>query len=688
MAYTAIKEMQKKNQRRFGNEAGPEQPFLSDGAQDGFDLKSAALRFIHERCENLRFDIRLAAEEEKTGVYFGTSLAPGQIPYNMQMDINRLCLERELERFMDSGATEDAYNVYYCFLEIFFGSYGKSKRMVELLSEYESNSSSLLMDHRDHYSHSVYVFILGLAIYETNSKFRHAFNAFYHFDRGGDTSQVQNDAANFFLEFWGLTSLFHDIGYPFELVFEQVMSYFEVNDDDRGKNNPYIIYKNTESLSRLGDGAKERFLQLYGKHFDSIEEVLAFDITQKLGPIYDFSEAYLLDVLKKKPVSPESFCFYMDHAYFSTLRLYHELTESMGIDSGEKEMSDPKAFTFAHVDALSAILLHYDLYTYSIASKDKPKLSMHHHPLAWLLMLCDELQCWDRTAYGRNSRNKLYPMAVEFDFSDDRILARYVYDEEEQDKIDRYLWSYVEWKKGGKICDAPKLKAYSDMADDNKSFIRSIEEIVDITDTPLTVVCDTAPVNRGSKHAYLSNSSFMHMHDFAIALNARNYFGEDEEQADKKILNDRFNSLSLEYKLFYIHQVSNFSRYLNAIHCFYTDRPVDFDMLSKFTEDQIDILSPMEHERWVKEHQVMGWKQGDLYERVSVPEGVDETSYRIMLREQLRCHRLATDGQQTREQILSRYQDLSKADKDKNRQVFNSMLKLLKTFDGLRIYQY
>jgi hypothetical protein len=51
------------------------------------------------------------------------------------MDINRLCLERELERFMDSGATQDAYSVYYCFMEIFLGSYGKSKKIVELLSE-------------------------------------------------------------------------------------------------------------------------------------------------------------------------------------------------------------------------------------------------------------------------------------------------------------------------------------------------------------------------------------------------------------------------------------------------------------------------------------------------------------------------------------------------------------------------
>lgn len=76
-----------------------------------------------------------------------------------------------------------------------------------------------------------------------------------------DNSRVPKDAANFFLEFWGLTSLFHDIGYPFELVFEQVMSYFEVNEDDRGKNNPYIIYKNTGSLTKLGAGTSGNGLE-------------------------------------------------------------------------------------------------------------------------------------------------------------------------------------------------------------------------------------------------------------------------------------------------------------------------------------------------------------------------------------------------------------------------------------------
>ncbi len=112
MAYTALEKMRKLNEERFGKNVGPLQPALFEEVPGGFDLKSAALRFIHERCENLRFDREIEALESETGCYRGTSIAPNQIPYNMEMDINRLCLERELERFIDSGATQDAYNVF------------------------------------------------------------------------------------------------------------------------------------------------------------------------------------------------------------------------------------------------------------------------------------------------------------------------------------------------------------------------------------------------------------------------------------------------------------------------------------------------------------------------------------------------------------------------------------------------
>ena len=688
MAYSAIEKMRKKNEQIYGKDVGPTQPALSDGAAAGFDLKSAALRFLHERCEGLLFDSHIEEEEERTGLYHGVSLAPGQIPYNMQMDIDRLCLERELEKFMDSAATQDAYTVFYCFLEIFFGNYGKYKKRVELLSEYESNGSSLLMKHQDHYSHSVFVFALGLAIYETNENFRRAFHSYYHFD------QESPKAAHFFLEYWGMTSLFHDIGYPFELTFEQVMAFFDAGDDDRTANNPFIVYKNMKTMTQLSPRAQEHFEKMYGRKFRTIDEVLAFDLTQKLGPFYSFSEEYLLKTLKMKPVKPESFCGYIDHAYFSSILLYHMLEAAMESGAYEGRLTHPQVFGPAHIDALGAILLHYDLYSYSIAAGDgepKPRLSMDMHPLAWLLLLCDELQCWDRTAYGRNSRKELHPMAVEFDFSENRICARYMFDEKEQGKIDKYLWAYVTWKKNGKRGIRPKLKTYSEMANEEKSFVKNIEQLVDTTCVPVTVVCDTAPVNRRNKQVYLSHSSFLHIHDFAVALNFRNALeeNEDENDVERSIMEKDFSALSLEYKLSHINHVKAFSRYLNEIHCFYTDRQVDFDMLEAFTQEQIRRIAPLEYERWLREHQSMGWRRGDLYERVPVPRDANEMSYRAALREQMRCHKLVIDGELTKEQIISHYQGhLSEYETQKNRLSFNNMLKLMRKFDGVRIYQY
>ena len=671
MAYTAIENMRKKNEVRFGADVGPYQPPLYQNRACLQDLKSAALRFIHERCEGLLFDPEKEAEEQRTGVFLGKSLSAGQIPYNMEMDIDRLCLEKALEAFIDSGVAEDAYTVYYCYLEMFLGRYGNSKRMVELLSEYEANGSSLLMKHRDHYSHSVYVFALGLAIYETNAAYRHSFQSFYRLE-----DQEENGRANLFLEYWGLTALFHDIGYPFELPFEQVLSYFEVDHQERGKGSLYLAYHDVEALTGLDEAAKDRFETLYGKRFETVSALLAHDLAQKLGAVYDFSEDYLLDVLDRKPTQPNRFGYFMDHAFFSATRLYRELEEELGAEN----------LGPMHVDALSAILLHNSIYKFSIAFyKDKEKrkapLKAELHPLAWLLMLCDELQCWDRTAYGRNSRTELHPMAVDFDFSDSAIRAVYYYDREEQEKIDAFKLKYASWEAGGEQGKPPRLKAYSDMAEKEQRFTADIEKIVDTGSCPLYIRPDVRRADRRSKHIYLSDSNFLHLYDFAVALHGRNM--PPETSAEE--LEAGFSSQSLEYQLSGINRAKSFGRYLNALGCFYTDRPVDYEMVTAFTPEQALQIAPLEHERWVREHQAMGWRYGTAYE--TLPLDPDDRQARRALRELLRCHKLAMDGDVTDEGIREHFISLAEEDQDKDWRPFNSMLKLLKKFDGLRIYK-
>ena len=664
MAYTALKEMQSVNEARFGQGVGPVQPERHYDTIDN-GLKAMALRFLHSRCEGLGFDEDIAEKEKAEGRYLGTSLKPEQIPFNMQMDLNRLCLERELEKFIDSGAAEDAYNIYYCYLEMFFGHYGKSKKMVELLSEFEANGSSLLMKHRDHYSHSVYVFALGLAIYESNASYRAKFNEFYGLDD-------DHKAACCFLEYWGLTSLFHDIGYPFELPFEQVLSYYEVTGAKRGKGSLFLAYRDVDSITALGDAAKEQFEKIYGRAFSTTEELFAFGITDKLGAVYDFTEEFMLGKIHDKPIAPDEFNYFMDHAYFSAARLYREIENSVGVENLNEK----------HVDALTAILLHNSLYKFAVSyfgsPSQKEPLRPEVHPLAFLLMLCDELQCWDRTAYGRNSRTELHPMAADFDLGNNAIHAIYYYDKEEQEKIDAFKVKYRKWEDSGETGDAPRLKAYSDMAEKEQRFSSDIERIVDLKDIPLTVVPNTREADRKSKHTYLSASNFLHLYDFAVALNARYSHLGAEKDVDTSQLEKEFEGLSLEYQLSNINQAKSFSKYLDALRCFYTDRPVDYEMITSFTKEQTEVFAPMEHERWIREHISMGWIYGDVYENEPDAKA---------LREQLRMHKLAMDGNPTRDEIFAHYAELPLSEREKDYEPFNSMLKLIKKFDGLRIYK-
>ncbi|MBR3020376.1 MAG: hypothetical protein IKH57_25485 [Clostridia bacterium] len=678
MSYTALEAMRKVNEARFGKDVGPFQPYLADGAAVKNDLKSAALRFLHNRCEGLRFSDIKSEQEKKAGCYLGTGLQPNQIPYNMQMDIDRLCLERELETFIDSGIAEDAYTVYYCWLEMFMGEYGRSQKMVELLSEYESNASSLLLSHRDHYSHSVYVFALGLAIYETNEQFRDTFNSFYGFEKNSDPHR----AAAFFLEYWGLTALFHDIGYPFEIPFEQVISYFELNRKSRGTGNVFISYHDMEGLTAIDKDAQERFLQLFGRRFYSVYELLAYGISETLGEPYQVTESYLARTIENKPTHPEQFGYYMDHAFFSAARLYQEMVTVLGAEALEK----------AHVDALSAIMLHNSLYKFAIAfyksgdpAKRKPPLKAAYHPLAYLLMLCDELQCWDRTAYGRYSRTELHPMAAEFDFTGGNIKSVYYYDQEEKQKISVFKEAYAAWEKGGREGNPPRLKAYSDMAEKEQRFKRDIEKIVDLSGINFTVDCALRKVDYSSKHTYLSASNFLHIYFFAVALNGRYQYQGKEDSVSTEMLEKEFDCMSLEYKLSNINQVKSFARYLDVVGCFYTDRPVDYEVLDRFSAMQIEVFAPLEHERWIMEHKAMGWTYGDLY--LTVPLEKEDRKARKALREQLRQHQLCMDSWEDKEEIYFHYSMLSPEDQGKDWKPFNTMLKLIKKYDALKIYK-
>ena len=649
-------------------------------------LEESALTFIRENCQGLRFDNTKASDIDSKDLDFeGKSLKHGQIPYNMEKDIDRLCLENAVDKFLQSGKKEDAFDVYFCYLDMFIGDYEKTRRMIELLSEFEANGSGLLMKHRHHYSHSVYVFCLGLAIYESNKFYRDTYNKYY-----GLTNE--NEAACHYLQYWGLASLFHDIGYPFELPFEQAMSYFEVHEKKRSEG-PFMSYRALETFTEIDNDTKQLLKKLFdGVEISTTNELFAKLLADKLGSEYDFTEEQMLKCLTQKPVYPDKFNYFMDHAYFSATVLFKKLFEEMNCE-----------LNFEKLDSLTAILMHNSLYKFSIAHyKDdgnKP-FKAELHPLAYMLMLCDELQCWDRTAYGRNSKKELHPMGCSFDLSSDTIKVIYLYDEKEIPKINAFKDSYIKWLQDPANLqnpddkNKPKLKAYSGMfikENGISSFQKDIESIVDLTDIVLTV--DTglcANVHSGNSN-YLSDSRFINLYNFAMVLNGRwnnsewkaaKAAGREEEfLSDEKTIkefSDSFKALSLEYKLSNINQAKAFAKYMNAIGCFYTDKAVDFEMVESFTDDELLTIGVLEHQRWLQEHYNMGWVYGTpekkdrdfLRQHIDMIPDFGKNEYNVSF-----------------EAAKENYERLNKAEQDKDTEPMECMLALLRMFDGLRIYR-
>ena len=239
-----------------------------------------------------------------------------EIPGTACPESDRQCFIRALNQFLSSGDKGDAFTVYFCFSEIFrlFGKgYGNTQKLLELLSDHEYHSGELLAKHRDHYSHSAYVFAIGLAIYANDSTFRSDFLSFY-------SLPDDNNSRRHFMYLWGMASLFHDIGYPFQLAHEQIKTY---TSDLWGKSapfSPYVSFGNYDELIKISDADIGRLCHALktDRKFETFNQLFAYGLHLRLG----HDEEELCSRLRERTLRQPAF---MDHGYFSAIILTKQL---------------------------------------------------------------------------------------------------------------------------------------------------------------------------------------------------------------------------------------------------------------------------------------------------------------------------------------------------------------------------
>jgi hypothetical protein len=316
--------------------------------------------------------------------------------------IQKESLEQSIFSFLASETKDTAFDVY----KVFFGTYRiileGSKNpfldLLDMLSAYEERAATLIDKQRDHYIHSVNVFILGICIYVQNTKFRKIFEE-TTLDEIKYPENYKSKNEEFFFR-WGLASLFHDVGYPVEIIGKQIESFLQFatnadRDNTKGEIKAHLEFENFRRLNSIAEvlPKKDFVKNFYEQNESSVYvdllqpiDLLAQKIHLTLGiPIENIKnklDTFIADMAKYG---------FIDHGFYSAiivLKWYGYLTQIIG--------QNPLRFYNAIVDSAGAILLHN--YYRNVIQKQFGcgPLAAEKYPIAYLLMFCDEMQEWNR----------------------------------------------------------------------------------------------------------------------------------------------------------------------------------------------------------------------------------------------------------------------------------------------------
>ena len=519
-------------------------------------------------------------------------------------------IHQAIVKFLDNENKETAFDVYLSFFDAYRIDMGEDNNqfldLLDMMRNYEERAATLTAKQRDHYVHSVNVFMLGLAVFGSNERFRKAFETcILNTDDYPYAYQTANE--EFFYR-WGIASLFHDVGYPVEIVSKQANQYLNFiveavyEDPAVSKENKVCVFLDYEDFSRFNTlpdaGGFEGFCAdfLRGQGLIDIAgakrpiDLLAWSVHKSFDIDFPAVKGKLDGFLKDM----QTFGF-VDHGFYSAvivLQWYAYLMQKSGWN---------KNYFFNPVlDCASAILLH----NYYGNVLQKPPFSLgpmspETQPLAFLLVLCDELQEWNREAYGYIDKRRIAAERSDVAISDDTLKITYISDlsllgdDFERDK-EKLLYKRLDLAKvfpGG--FEVESVNAESALWRISRTF-------------------DALPPVARPLLGQLENIA-KEIH--------RRYINDQKEKKKGELPEMRgWDALPEDIKYSNLSQARHIVDKLRLIGCVVVAKDGDADLVDKLNEDEVEYLSIIEHDRWMDERISSGWIFGeakDAEKRVS-----------------------------------------------------------------------
>lgn len=512
-----------------------------------------------------------------------------------------------IHAFLENENEYNAYQIYETFFMIYqITSEDKSEaskvdspvldepntllNLVEIMRMYEERTGDLIEKQRDHFIHSVNVFLLGLSIYSQNKHYREKFREYVIQTPYKKYYRLWDDSFSHeeFLYRWGIASLFHDIGYPIEIIGKQMKKF--LNDSIKSISYSYDVdtaidfndFNEFNSIRRINPDfaddyrnsySETKFLDLF-KPTDIMAHKISIDFPKSdVNQIRKHLDGFV-DVMGENG--------FIDHGYFSSILVLNSYGYLI-----QKHSKNHDFFFYPIVDSATAILLH-NYYGNVLRKKPFEFKELHpvRNPLAFLLILCDELQEWNRQPYGTKDKKKSRVAELNITITDDVLSLEYII------------------KSGAMGLGFSKNK---------EDFLNNVLSLRGIFRWGLSIKTEVnhSKVIKDMEREETHSSNVLLRNVEKLAVEVHNDYVANLLKDGKTPDTVDFHDLSPELKMSNIRQAKSIATKLAMVGCEmapYNDEREEYEL----TRDEIIDLAIYEHEQWCKQKFMNGWTYGSV----------------------------------------------------------------------------